>query len=161
MAVMNPSSRSQLAPAVDLRDAVLLLVDDDIEGAQQIGEQLKEAGFQVHLAHTGPQAKQVVFRNNPDAVLLDLKRADMDSFELCRQLKMTPHTRAIPVIFLSDRSDVAAKVRAFRLGAVDYLLRPFEFDELLVRVELHIRNSPPTGYPSTPPPSLAQTDQNA
>jgi serine/threonine protein kinase/ActR/RegA family two-component response regulator len=138
---MNPSSRSQLAPAVDLRDAVVLLVDDDIEGARHIGEQLKEAGFQLHLAHTGPQAKQVVFRNTPDAVLIDLKRADMDSFELCRQLKMTPQTRSIPVLFISDRSDVSGKVRAFRLGAVDYLLRPFEFEELLVRVEIHIRNS--------------------
>jgi serine/threonine protein kinase/FixJ family two-component response regulator len=138
---MNPSSRSQLAPAVDLRDAVVLLVDDDIEGARAIGEQLKEAGFEILLAHTGPQAKQAVFRTPPDAVLLDLKRADMDSFELCRQLKMTPQTRQIPVVFLSDRSDIPAKVRALRLGAADYVLRPFDFDELLVRVEIHIRNS--------------------
>src|SRR5262245_54791641 len=103
--------------------------------------QLQEAGFQVHLAHTGPQAKQLVFRNSPDTVLLDLKRADMDSFELCRQLKMTPQTRSIPVLFLSDRAEIGAKTRAFRLGAVDYLLRPFEFEELLVRIELHIRTS--------------------
>ena len=138
---MNPSSRSQLAPSVDLADAGILLVDDDIEGAGKLGEKLKEAGFQLHLAHTGPQAKQVVFKNIPDVVLLDLKRAEMDSFELCRQLKMTPQTRWIPVLFLSERSDISAKVRAFRLGAVDYVLRPFEFDELLVRVELAIRNS--------------------
>lgn len=138
---MNPSSRSQLAPAVDLRDATILLVDDDMESANKLAEQLKEAGFQPQLAHTGPQAKQVVFRTPPDGVILDLKRADMDSFELCRQLKMTPQTRAIPVMFLSDRGDVAAKTRAFRLGAVDYLMRPFEFEELLVRMEQHIRSS--------------------
>ena len=90
---MNPSSRSQLAPAVDLRDATILLVDDDVESANKLAELLKEAGFQPQLAHTGPQAKQAVFRNPPDGVILDLKRADMDSFELCRQLKMTPQTR--------------------------------------------------------------------
>ena len=138
---MNPSSRSQLAPSVDLRDAVILLVDDDAEGANKLANQLKDAGFQLHIAHSGPQAKQFVFRTPPDGVILDLKRADMDSFELCRQLKMTPQTRAIPVVFLSDRGDIAAKTRAFRLGAVDYMLRPFEFEELLVRVEHHIRNS--------------------
>ena len=137
---MNPSSRSLLAPAVDLQDAVAVLVDDDADSARALSERLTESGFQVHIATTGPQAKQLAFRQSPDVILLDLKRADMDSFELCRQLKMTPQMRAVPVLFLSERSDVAAKVRAFRLGAVDYLNRPYEFEELLVRIEHHIRS---------------------
>jgi len=137
---MNPSSRSLLAPAVDLQDAVAVLVDDEADSARMLSERLTESGFQVHIATTGPQAKQLAFRQSPDVILLDLKRADMDSFELCRQLKMTPQMRAVPVLFLSERSDVAAKVRAFRLGAVDYLHRPYEFEELLVRIEHHIRS---------------------
>ena len=137
---MNPSSRSLLAPAVDLQDAVAVLVDDDADSARALSERLVDSGFQVHIATTGPQAKQLAFRQSPDVILLDLKRADMDSFELCRQLKMTPQMRAVPVLFLSERSDVSAKVRAFRLGAVDFLLRPYEFEELLVRIEHHIRS---------------------
>ena len=137
---MNPSSRSLLAPAVDLQDAVAVLVDDDADSARALSERLVDSGFQVHVATSGPQAKQLAFRQSPDVILLDLKRADMDSFELCRQLKMTPQMRAVPVLFLSERSDVSAKVRAFRLGAVDFLLRPYEFEELLVRIEHHIRS---------------------
>ncbi len=137
---MNPSSRSLLAPAVDLQDAVAVLVDDDADSARALSEKLIESGLQVHIATSGPQAKQLAFRQSPDVILLDLKRADMDSFELCRQLKMTPQMRAVPVLFLSERSDIAAKVRAFRLGAVDYLNRPYEFEELLVRIEHHIRS---------------------
>lgn len=137
---MNPSSRSLLAPAVDLQDAIAVLVDDDSESARALSERLTESGFQVHIATSGPQAKQLAFRQSPDVILLDLKRADMDSFELCRQLKMTPQMRSVPVLFLCERSDVAAKVRAFRLGAVDYLHRPYEFEELLVRIEHHIRS---------------------
>lgn len=137
---MNPSSRSLLAPAVDLQDAIAVLVDDDGESARALSERLTETGFQVHIATSGPQAKQLAFRQSPDVILLDLKRADMDSFELCRQLKMTPQMRSVPVLFLNERSDVAAKVRAFRLGAVDYLHRPYEFEELLVRIEHHIRS---------------------
>ena len=64
----------------------------------------------------------------------------MDSFELCRQLKMTPQMRSVPVLFLSERTDVAAGRCAFRLGAVDFLPRPYEFEELLVRIEHHIRS---------------------
>ena len=137
---MNPSSRSLLAPAVDLQDAIAVLVDDDGESARALSEKLTETGFQVHIATSGPQAKQLAFRQSPDVILLDLKRADMDSFELCRQLKMTPQMRSVPVLFLSERTDVAAKVRAFRLGAVDFLPRPYEFEELLVRIEHHIRS---------------------
>jgi serine/threonine protein kinase/CheY-like chemotaxis protein len=137
---MNPSSRSLLAPAVDLQDAIAVLVDDEGESARALSERLTETGFQVHIATSGPQAKQLAFRQSPDVILLDLKRADMDSFELCRQLKMTPQMRSVPVLFLNERSDVAAKVRAFRLGAVDYLHRPYEFEELLVRIEHHIRS---------------------
>ena len=63
----------------------------------------------------------------------------MDSFELCRQLKVPPQTRLIPVLFLSARSEVDAKIRAFRVGASDYLDEELDFSELLVRIEYHIR----------------------
>jgi hypothetical protein len=80
---------------------------------------LTEAGLKVLVADSGPAAKQKLMREPVDLVLVDLKRADMDSFELCRQLKVPPQTRLIPVLFLSARSEVDAKIRAFRVGASD------------------------------------------
>lgn len=146
---MSASARSQLALAVDLRDASLLLVDDTPEQSEELLITLTEAGFKVMTASSGPQAKQKLMQGGVDLVLLDLKAADMDSYELCRQIKAPPQMRSVPVIFLSDRlpdqvpaparDDVDARVRAFRSGAAEYLQRDIDFAELLVRLEHHIR----------------------
>lgn len=148
---MSASARSQLALAVDLRDASLLLVDDTPEQSEELLITLTEAGFKVMTASSGPQAKQKLMQGGVDLVLLDLKAADMDSYELCRQIKAPPQMRSVPVIFLSGRlpdgppspaagrDDVDARVRAFRSGAAEYLQRDIDFAELLVRLEHHIR----------------------
>ena len=136
---LSDSARSQLALAVDLREAVVLLVDDTPREAEDLLIALTEAGLRVLVADSGPAAKQKLMREPVDLVLVDLKRADMDSFELCRQLKVPPQTRLIPVLFLSTRCEVDAKIRAFRVGASDYLDEELDFSELLVRIEYHIR----------------------
>ncbi|MFO0574883.1 MAG: protein kinase [Polyangia bacterium] len=138
---MSASARSQLALAVDLRDASVLLVDDTPEQSEELLITLTEAGFKVMTASSGPQAKQKLMQAGADLVLLDLKGADMDSYELCRQLKAPPPLRSVPVVFLSAPSgdDVDGRVRAFRAGAADYLAREADFAELLVRLEHHIR----------------------
>ena len=136
---LSDSARSQLALSVDLRDAVVLLVDDLPRDAEELLIALTESGLKVLVADSGPAAKQKLMREPVDLVVVDLKRADMDSFELCRQLKVPPPTRLIPVLFVSARTDVDAKIRAFRVGACDYLDDAIDFSELLVRIEYHIR----------------------
>ena len=150
---MTQYERSQMIPAVDLRDAQVLLVADVADSAQAMSGQLTEFGFQVLLASSPPQAKQRVLKQVPDVVILDLSRAEMDSFELCRQLKMMPMLRPVPVLLITTptqspsqppdapprRPDAALTVRAFRLGASDHIVRPFPTEELLVRIEYHIR----------------------
>ena len=136
---LSDSARSQLALSVDLRDAVVLLVDDLPREAEELLIALTESGLKVLVADSGPAAKQKLMREPVDLVVVDLKRADMDSFELCRQLKVPPPTRLIPVLFVSARTDVDAKIRAFRVGACDYLDDAIDFSELLVRIEYHIR----------------------
>ena len=118
---LSDSARSQLALAVDLRDAAVLLVTDSARAAEDFLISLTESGLKMLLAESGPAAKQKLMREPVELVLVDLNRTDMDSFELCRQLKVPPQTRLIPVLFLSNRSDMDAKIRAFRVGASDYI----------------------------------------
>jgi serine/threonine protein kinase len=136
---LSDSARSQLALAVDLRDAAVLLVTDGARAAEDFLISLTESGLKMLLAESGPAAKQKLMREPVELVLVDLSRTDMDSFELCRQLKVPPQTRLIPVLFLSNRSDVDAKIRAFRVGASDYIDSSIDFSEVLVRIEYHIR----------------------
>lgn len=136
---LSDSARSQLALAVDLRDAAVLLVTDSARAAEDFLISLTESGLKMLLAESGPAAKQKLMREPVELVLVDLNRTDMDSFELCRQLKVPPQTRLIPVLFLSNRSDMDAKIRAFRVGASDYIDSSVDFSEVLVRIEYHIR----------------------
>lgn len=136
---LSDSARSQLALAVDLRDAAVLLVTDSPRESEELLIALTESGLKMLLAESGPVAKQKLMREPIELVLVDLKRADMDSFELCRQLKVPPQTRLIPVLFVSSRSDVDAKIRAFRVGACDYIDGDMDFSEVLVRIEYHLR----------------------
>ncbi len=138
--MLSDSARSLLALAVDLRDAVVLLVDDSPRESEDLLVTLTEAGLKVLVADSGPAAKQKLMREPVDLVIVDLKRADMDSFELTRQLKVPPQTRLIPVLFVSAKKDVDAAIRAFRVGASDYLDGDADFSELLVRIEFHIRS---------------------
>lgn len=136
---LTASSQSLLAPDADLLDAVIVWVDDDPAHAQPFVDRLVSAGFQVQVAHSGPQAKQLVFRRAPDLIVLSLRRADMDSFELCRQLKMSPPLRSLPAIFLTEQKDLTAKARAFRLGAADFVQDPADPEDLVLRTEHHVR----------------------
>ncbi len=138
--MLNDSARSLLALAVDLRDAVVLLVDDSPRESEDLLVMLTEAGLKVLVADSGPVAKQKLMREPVDLVIVDLKRADMDSYELTRQLKVPPQTRLIPVLFVSAKKDIDAAIRAFRTGASDYLDGSADFSELLVRIEFHIRS---------------------
>ena len=116
----------------------ILVVDDTPSSLKMLMVLLGERGYIVHPAKEGGLALRFVQAVLPDLILLDIRMPDMDGYEVCARLKADPRTRDVPVIFLSSVYQVFDKVKAFRCGAVDYVTKPFEIDEVLVRIETHI-----------------------
>jgi two-component system NarL family sensor kinase len=119
----------------------ILIVDDIPENLQLLAGMLSEQGYIVRLAPDGQLALQFVQSNPPDLILLDILMPDMDGYEVCNQLKRSPTTQDIPVIFVSALHEVFDKVKAFSVGGVDYITKPFEVREVLARVENQLRLS--------------------
>jgi putative nucleotidyltransferase with HDIG domain len=99
---------------------------------------LKEEGYEVRAAINGELALHSAASNRPELVLLDIRMPGMDGFEVCRRLKAQPETRNVPVIFVSAISDTVEKVQGFALGAVDFVTKPYQREELLARVRTHL-----------------------
>lgn len=116
----------------------ILVVDDTPDILRLLSEVLSADGFSVRAADSGELALASAFLHPPDLVLLDVRMPKMDGFEVCRRLKGDPRTERIPVIFLSGVTEMGGRIEGFRLGAVDFLLKPFEREELLVRVKTHL-----------------------
>jgi len=116
----------------------LLIVDDTQKNIQLLGAILKKEGYQLNVAMNGLQALSQVKKVLPDLILLDVMMPELDGFETCKQLKASPDTKDIPVIFLTAKVEVEDIVRGFELGAIDYLTKPFNTTELLARVETHL-----------------------
>ncbi|GAB4090873.1 hybrid sensor histidine kinase/response regulator [Hydrogenophaga soli] len=116
----------------------ILAVDDTEASLQILSDLLREAGHSVRTALSGKLALLSAAHRVPDLILLDIRMPGMDGFEVCRQLKAQADTRDVPVIFISALSDTDEKIRSFQLGAVDYVTKPFQRDELLARVSTHI-----------------------
>lgn len=118
--------------------ARILVVDDTPANLQILSSTLKESGYQVSVATRGSQALEIVTRLKPELILLDVMMPEMDGFETCRHLKASAASKDIPVIFLTARTETADIVRGFRVGAVDYVAKPFNPCELLARVATHL-----------------------
>ena len=116
----------------------ILIVDDTLKNIQVLGTVLKQEGYQINVAQNGAQALKLAQQILPDLILLDIMMPEMDGFEVCRQLKDIPQTIEIPVIFLTARTETESIVEGFHLGAVDYITKPFNATELLVRVQTHL-----------------------
>ncbi|HEY9596372.1 MAG TPA: response regulator [Cyanophyceae cyanobacterium] len=119
----------------------ILIVDDIPENLQLLAGMLSEQGYIVRLAPDGQLALQFVQVSPPDLILLDILMPELDGYEVCKQLKTSPTTQDIPVIFISALHEVFDKVKAFSLGGVDYITKPFEVREVLARVENQLRLS--------------------
>ena len=116
----------------------VLIVDDTPENIQVLMGTLKDR-YAIIAATNGEKAlKMALAEPGPDLILLDIMMPGMDGFEVCRRLKSEPGTRDIPVIFLSALDDTANKVKGFMSGAVDYISKPFQPEEVLVRVNTHL-----------------------
>jgi PAS domain S-box-containing protein len=118
---------------------VILIIDDTPENLQVLGSLLDQRGYEVMIASSGFEAFQIIGSLLPDLILLDIMMPDMDGFEVCRKIKANPESGKIPVIFISALELVDQKVQAFKSGAVDYITKPFQADEVLARVETHLR----------------------
>ncbi|NHC35036.1 two-component system response regulator [Scytonema millei] len=112
----------------------ILLVDDIPDNLRVLSTSLIERGYQVRCAKNGLMALNAASKEPPQLILLDIKMPDMDGYEVCRNLKNNDSTRDIPVIFLSALDDVFDKVKAFTVGGADYITKPFQIEEVLVRV---------------------------
>ncbi len=116
----------------------ILLVDDNPTNLQVLMGTLEGKGYNLLIAKNGETALKIVRRASPDLILLDIMMPGMDGFEVCRRLKADPATQEIPVIFLSALVDTADKVHGLDLGAVDYITKPFQPEEVIARVNTHL-----------------------
>ncbi len=119
--------------------SLILIVDDNRNNLRVIFNFLKESDFRVLVAANGQDALRKLEKVVPDLILLDIMMPVIDGFEVCRRLKNNPATQEIPVIFMTALSEVADKVQGLALGAVDYITKPIQQEELLSRVRLHLR----------------------
>ncbi len=119
--------------------ADILIVDDTPENLRVLEELLRSEGYAARSVLDGAAALEEATASPPDLILLDIMMPTMDGFEVCRRLKQDASLRNVPVIFLSALDAVSDKVKAFSLGAADYVSKPFQFPEVLVRVQNHLR----------------------
>lgn len=119
-------------------DPIILVVDDIQKNIQVVGGILSMAGFEVMPATSGAQAFERIKTQLPDLILLDFMMPEVNGIEVCKKLKSNPATKKIPVIFLTASNEMEHLVEAFAVGAVDYVTKPFQAEELLARVQTHI-----------------------
>jgi putative two-component system response regulator len=117
----------------------IMIVDDSRSSLVLLEGMLHEQGYHVYPFSRGEQALKVAMESPPDLILLDIVMPGMDGFEVCEHLKQDANLRDVPVIFISSQNEIKSKVKAFSMGCVDYITRPFEFEEVRTRVKTHLR----------------------
>jgi DNA-binding response OmpR family regulator len=121
--------------------AHILIVDDNMAFVLAVSENLRFHGHKVSSAADGIEALRQADKNAPDLVLLDIEMPGMNGFRFCQELRSNPRFHAVPVIFMSVRSDLADKLAAYEVGADDYLVKPFDMLELSARLQAVLRRS--------------------
>jgi len=119
--------------------AAILVVDDVAANLHLLRQTLQPQGYEVLMATSGDSALKVARAAEPDLILLDINMPGLDGFETCRQLKSDPRTQSIPVIFITAHDSPQSLVDGFRVGGVDFITKPFKAEEVLVRVETHLK----------------------
>jgi PleD family two-component response regulator len=121
-----------------LTEGTILIVDDTPENLTVLRSMLTGKDYRVLAAINGEMALKAVRTNPPDLILLDIRMPGMDGYEVCKQLKSEEKTSRIPVIFISALNELDDKIKAFSLGGVDYITKPFQTEEVLVRIRTHL-----------------------
>src|ERR1700681_3193347 len=117
----------------------IMAVDDQPETLKLLEDMLRQRGYLVRSFPRGRLALAAASQRPPDLILLDINMPEMNGYEVCERLKSTEEVSGSPVIFLSALNETQDKVKAFRSGAVDYISKPFQFEEVHARVETHLK----------------------
>jgi PAS domain S-box-containing protein len=132
------STASDTFARSECTDSTILVVDDSPTDLAILFEYLKDSGFRVLMARDGEGALEKAEYGQPDLILLDVMMPGIDGFETCRRLKSNEDLRDIPIIFITAPSDIADRVNGFQVGGVDYIIQPFQYEEVLARVKTHL-----------------------
>jgi serine phosphatase RsbU (regulator of sigma subunit) len=119
--------------------ASILVVDDTSANLQVLAGMLKDRGYKVRPVPSGKLALLAAERDPPDLILLDINMPEMNGYEVCERLKADEKLKGVPIIFISALTEPLDKVKAFAIGGVDYLTKPFQMEELHARVETHLK----------------------
>jgi signal transduction histidine kinase len=122
-----------------MSNGFILVVDDNPTNLAVISQALRTEGWQVRIAVDGEDALSKVAQNPPELIVLDVQMPGIDGFEVCKRLKADGATSDIPIIFMTALSDTDSKVKGLALGAVDYITKPFEQQEAIARVRVHLQ----------------------
>ncbi len=138
-------------------DQRILIVEDDIDTSEMLSAYFEAQGYEVLAAAWGEDALRVTEETVPDLVVLDIRLPDIDGYEVCRRLRGHRRTEAVPIIFLTERRERIDRLAGLELGAVDYITKPFDIQELRLRVRNALRRAnlgtmvnPVTGLPTDP-----------
>jgi DNA-binding response OmpR family regulator len=136
------------------RPSQILIIEDDVDLAEMLNAYFRVQGYEILTATWGEDGVRVAQEIVPDVILLDIRLPDIDGYEVCRRIRATRRTREIPIIFLTERRERSEKLAGLELGAVDYITKPFDIQELRLRVRNTLRRSaqspmtnPITGLP--------------
>jgi DNA-binding response OmpR family regulator len=119
----------------------ILIVEDDLDLSEMLNAYFRVQGYDVLTAAWGKDAVKLSQEHNPDLVVLDIRLPDIDGYEVCRQLRTNRRTQSIPVIFLTEKRDRVDKLAGLELGVVDYITKPFDIQELRLRVRNSLRRA--------------------
>jgi PleD family two-component response regulator len=132
----------------------ILIVEDDLDLAEMLNAYFRVQGYEVLTAAWGEDAVRLAADHTPDVILLDIRLPDIDGYEVCRRVRTQRRTEQIPIIFLTERRDRIDKLQGLELGVVDYITKPFDIQELRLRVRNALRRAsleslvnPVTGLP--------------
>ncbi|MBD2354529.1 hybrid sensor histidine kinase/response regulator [Tolypothrix sp. FACHB-123] len=117
----------------------ILLVDDNPNNLKVLSEAIRGCGWKALMATDGESAIEQTEYAHPDLILLDVMMPGIDGFETCRRLKANPHTQHTPIIFMTALADATDKVKGLEIGAVDYITKPFQQEEVIARLKLHLK----------------------
>ena len=133
-------------------DAKIMVVDDDEIVARTIERTLRAGGFQVVVVHSGVEALRAARRNPPDLMVLDVLMPGLDGYEVCRQVRDDPLLNNLPILFLTAKGKEEDRIAGLQAGADDYIGKPFNLDELYLRVRAVLRRT--QRFEESEPPAI-------
>lgn len=119
--------------------AKVLIIDDEETTVNLIGMLLDRRGFEVIKAYRADEGLKMAYKHQPDIVLLDIMMPEMDGWEVCRRLR---EMSEVPILFLTAKGDTRDVVEGLNIGADDYIIKPYDNDELVARIQAHLRRAP-------------------